>query len=60
MPSNFERLLFEMTGRDAEAVRKTYDLYKQAGEAPLPEVAVSRLKCSGLSADSVSNDETLA
>ena len=59
VPSNFERLLFEMTGRDAEAVRKTYDLYKQAGEAPLPEVAASRLKCSGLSADSVSNDETL-
>ena len=59
VPSNFERLLFEMTGRDAEAVRQTYDLYKQAGEAPLPEAAVSRLKCSGLSAASVSNDETL-
>ena len=60
VPSNFERLLFEMTGRDADAVRRTYDLYKQSGEAPLPEAAVSRLKCSGLSAQSVSNDETLA
>ncbi|MEZ5955134.1 MAG: threonine synthase [Hyphomonas sp.] len=59
VPSNFERLLFEVTGRDAEAVRRTYDLYKQAGEAPLPEVAVSRLSCTGLSAASVSNDETL-
>lgn len=60
VPSNFERLLFEMTGRDADAVRNTYDLYKQAGEAPLPETAVTRLKCSGLSAQSVSNDETMA
>ncbi|MCA8903061.1 MAG: threonine synthase, partial [Hyphomonas sp.] len=59
VPSNFERLLFEVTGRDADAVRRTYDLYKQAGEAPLPEQAVSRLKCTGLSAASVSNSETL-
>ncbi|MEZ5998950.1 MAG: threonine synthase [Hyphomonas sp.] len=60
VPSNFERLLFEVTGRDAEAVRRTYDLYRQAGEAPLPETAVSRLACTGLSAASVSNSETLA
>jgi threonine synthase len=59
VPSNFERFLFEMSGRDAEAVRQTYDTYKQAGETPLPEVAMSRLKCSGLSAASVSNAETL-
>jgi threonine synthase len=49
-----------MSGRDAEAVRQTYDVYKQAGQTPLPEVAMSRLKCSGLSAASVSNDETMA
>lgn len=59
VPSNFERLLFEMTGRDADAVRNTYDTYKQVGEASLPDEAVSRLKCSGLSASSVSNDETM-
>jgi len=59
VPSNFERFLFEMSGRDAEAVRQAYDTYKQAGETPLPEVAMSRLKCSGLSAASVSNAETM-
>jgi threonine synthase len=48
-----------MTGRDADAVRNTYDTYKQVGEASLPDEAVSRLKCSGLSASSVSNDETM-
>ena len=59
VPSNFERLLFEVTGRDADAVRTTYDRYRQAGEVPLPEVAVSRLSCTGLSAGSINNSDTL-
>lgn len=60
VPSNFERLLFEVTGRDADAVRRTYETYAQAGEAELPEAARSRLSCTGLSASSVSNPDTLA
>lgn len=60
VPSNFERLLFEVTGRDAEAVRRTYDTYAQAGEAELPETAKARLGCTGLSAVSVTNADTLA
>ncbi|MFN7054080.1 threonine synthase [Hyphomonas sp.] len=60
VPSNFERLLFEVAGRDPEAVRRTYETYAQSGEAALPESAYSRLSCTGLSAASVSNDDTLA
>ena len=60
VPSNFERLLFEVTGRDPDAVRRTYETYAQQGEAELPESARSRLSCTGLSATSVSNADTLA
>lgn len=60
VPSNFERLLFEVTGRDAEAVRRTYETYAQSGEAELPESARSRLSCTGLAAASVNNADTLA
>ena len=60
VPSNFERLLFEVSGRDADAVRRTYDTYAQQGEAALPETARTRLSCTGLSAVSVSNADTLA
>ena len=60
VPSNFERILFEVSGRDADAVRRTYETYAQQGEADLPETARSRLSCSGLSAASVNNADTLA
>ncbi|MBY9067034.1 threonine synthase [Hyphomonas sp. WL0036] len=60
VPSNFERLLFEVTGRDADAVRTTYDTYAQQGEADLPEAARTRLSCTGLSAGSVNNPDTMA
>lgn len=60
VPSNFERFLFEMTGRDAGAVRATYAAYAQSGDTPLPESAAARLSCSGLSAASINNAETLA
>jgi threonine synthase len=60
VPSNFERLLFEMTGRDAGAIRATYSAYAQSGDTALPEGAASRLSCSGLSAASVNNADTLA
>lgn len=59
VPSNFERLLFEASGRDGDAVRRVYEAYAQAGEAELPELARGRLGCIGLSASTVSNAETL-
>ncbi|MEO0549905.1 MAG: threonine synthase [Pseudomonadota bacterium] len=59
VPSNFERLLFEVSGRDANAVRSTYERYKQAGEAQLPESIRGPLSCAGFSADSVTNQDTL-
>ena len=60
VPSNFERLLFEATGRDGDAVRNVYDRYKQAGEAELPDVARNRLGCVGITASAVNNADTLA
>lgn len=60
VPSNFERLLFEVSGRDADAVRMIYDRYKQAGEASLPETIRGPLGCAGFSSSSVSNAETMS
>ncbi len=60
VPSNFERLLYEITGRNADAVRATYAAYTQSGDAALPEGAPTKLSCSGLSAASINNGDTLA
>ncbi len=61
VPSNFERLLFDVAGRDAAAVRLTYASYAQSGEAQLqgwrPHLFAAM---AGLSAQSVSNTETLS
>ena len=59
VPSNFERILYEITGRDADAVRRTYAAYAQSGDTPLPDGAASKLGCSGLSAAAINNAETL-
>ncbi len=59
IPSNFERLLFEMSGRDSDSVRSVYDRFAQSGEADLPDAANSRLSCSGIRAISVSNGDTM-
>ncbi len=60
VPSNFERVLYEITGRDAGAIRHTYAAYAQSGDAALPDGAQTKLSCSGLSAASINNGETLA
>ncbi|MEM8615543.1 MAG: threonine synthase [Pseudomonadota bacterium] len=60
VPSNFERLFFEASGRDGDAVRATYQAYAQSGETQLPAKVMGPLQCMGLSAQSVSNGETLA
>lgn len=59
IPSNFERILFELSGRDSDAVRGVYERFKQAGEADLPETATGRMSCSGIRVQSVSNADTL-
>jgi threonine synthase len=59
LPSNFERLLFEATGRDGGAVASAYALLSTSGEAPLPKAAAAELGAMGLSAERVSDQETL-
>ncbi len=59
VPSNFERLLFEVSDRDSDSVRTVYEQYKQAGEAKIPEHSAGRMKCSGISTRSVTNQETV-
>ena len=59
VPSNFERLLFELSGRDGDTVRAIYGAYAQAGEAVLPETIRGPLGCAGFSTRSVSNGDTL-
>lgn len=59
VPSNFERLLFEVSGRDGDQVRRTYDQYKQAGTADLPDSVRGPLGCTGFSSAIVSNAQTL-
>lgn len=59
VPSNFERLFFEVAGRDGDLVRRTYDQYKQSGAAELPESVRGPLGCTGLSSAMVSNADTL-
>ena len=59
VPSNFERLFFEVAGRDGDLVRRTYEQYKQAGTADLPEQVRGPLGCTGFSSAMVSNADTL-
>jgi threonine synthase len=59
LPSNFERLLFEAAGRDGAAVASAYALLSAKGEAPLPKGAAVKLGAMGLSAERVSDVETL-
>ena len=42
--SNFERLLFDAGGRDAEAVRRMMDSQKQSGAFPLPTDTLTRMR----------------
>lgn len=60
VPSNFERLLFEISGRDAATVRQVYEQFAQSGEVILPDAVNSRMGCSGFSSQTVSNEDTTA
>lgn len=59
LPSNFERLLFEASGRDGAAVAAAYATLAAKGEAALPKAASARLGDMGLSAERVSDKETV-
>lgn len=60
VPSNFERLLFEVAGRDGDTVRRTYDQYRQSGAAILPDSVRGPLGCTGFSSAVINNEDTLA
>lgn len=59
VPSNFERLAYETSGRDSALVRQLYEQFAQSGDVALPDRLRGRLGCSGLSAASVSDEQTL-
>ncbi|RZJ32268.1 MAG: threonine synthase [Brevundimonas sp.] len=58
-PSNFERLVFEATGRDADLTRGLFDDFAQAGRVTLPDDVLAALRRE-VSAVSVSEAETVA
>jgi len=58
-PSNFERLVFEASGRDAGATRDLFNAFGQSGEVALSGHLQEALK-SEVSASTVSEDQTKA
>ena len=60
VPSNFERVLFEACGRDADFVRQTYEAYAQTGHVTLPPEIVAKFGVLGFVAERVTNTETMA
>lgn len=59
VPSNFERLAYEASGRDPAMVRQLYSQFAQSGDVELPSQIAGPIRCSGLGSRSVSNAETL-
>jgi len=59
VPSNFERVLFEACGRDADFVRRTYETYAQTGDVTLPPEIVAKFGELGFVAERVTNLETM-
>ncbi|HAT87521.1 MAG TPA: threonine synthase [Rhizobiales bacterium] len=57
--SNFERLLFELHGRDSEAVKRMMSGLKQSGSFTIADKPLGRLR-KGFSADRASEAETAA
>lgn len=60
VPSNFERVLFEASGRNADLVRETYAAYAASGDVTLPDAIVTKFGEMGFSAARVRNAETMA
>lgn len=59
VPSNFERVLYEASGQDADFVRQTYEAYAQSGDVTLPAEIVAKFGELGFSASRVTNAETV-
>jgi len=59
VPSNFERVLFEACGRDADFVRQTYETYAQTGDVTLPAEVVAEFRNLGFAAERITNAETM-
>ena len=58
LPSNAERLLFEVMGRDPSKLKNFYDSFTQSGEAELDDQSKGALKCVGVKAVSIDDDVT--
>ncbi|MEM0986493.1 MAG: threonine synthase [Pseudomonadota bacterium] len=58
VPSNLERLLFEVAGRDGGVLSDVYARFAQAGKTVLPQTLKGPLGCTGLSVKAVSADAT--
>lgn len=58
-PSNFERLVFEATGRDADLTRGLFDAFARAGQVRFPDEVLAALHRE-VTAVSVSEAETTA
>jgi threonine synthase len=56
-PSNFERLVFEATGRDAERTRTVFETFAREGEVRLGDDLLARLRAE-VGAQSVGEAET--
>jgi len=59
LPSNFERLLFEATGRDGPGVARAYSDLSRQGQGDLPKGLAEWFLTNGLSAERVSDQQTL-
>jgi len=60
VPSNFERLVYEASGRDGAQIRRLYEQFAQAGVVSLGPALHTALGQMGLSALGVSAQETAA
>lgn len=58
-PSNFERLVFEASGRNADTTRALFDTFAQTGAVSLSPELQAALKAE-VSASTISEEETLA
>lgn len=58
VPSNFERLLFELSGRDSAEVRRFYARFAQSGASDLSDTAKANLPETGLTALAVHDQAT--
>jgi threonine synthase len=59
LPSNFERLLFEATGRNGAAVANAYTQLAERGKSDLPAGAGAWFAAQGFGAERVSDKETV-